>query len=100
MTDIHELPLSYIVHDDGTGDGDPWATELGWLWTHDSARMLTVVQSIAENGQYTPIDIAQCADQRGGKRNRMWNGHRRVAAHLALGLPLIAARLHIEQEPE
>lgn len=96
MSDVRELPLSYILNDVDTGDGHSWQQEFRWLWTHDTAKMQAIVQSIAENGIYNPIQIGKPAGGDVDKRPRMWGGHHRVAAAAALQLPTMPVRFYLE----
>ncbi|MFC9995672.1 hypothetical protein [Nocardia sp. NPDC127526] len=96
MSEVRELPLSYVLNDVATGDGHSWQQEFRWLWTHDTGKMLTLVQSIAENGIYKAIEIGKPAGGDPEGRPRMWGGHHRVAAAVALQLPTIPVRFYLE----
>jgi ParB-like chromosome segregation protein Spo0J len=76
------------------GDPHEWKDEFEWLWTVQPDKMAALIGDIIENGIHTPIEIGQTA--RG--QYRMWDGHHRVAAALALGLPRIPVHLNIENE--
>jgi hypothetical protein len=65
-------------------DGDElgWPNELAHLWTHLREQVLVVMASVLERGFQAPILI--------GTDGRLWDGHKRVAVALALGVDVPA----------
>jgi hypothetical protein len=67
------------------GDKIGWPAYLQRLWVEEPTKMLAFVYEVSQTMFiHTPIHIAFEDD---GKR--LWDGHHRVAAALALGLPAI-----------
>lgn len=63
------------VHD---GEQWGWPTEFQWLWTNQPEQMAALIVDIAKNGILEPVVI--------GPDCRMWDGHHRIAAAVALQL--------------
>lgn len=66
-----------------TGDGVDWPEELHFLWLDHGERTFALMQDIAVRGVVTPVEVAL---EDGVLR--LVDGHHRVAACLALGLPV------------
>jgi len=64
------------------GDGCPWPDELRDLWTACPGDMLVLLEDVAKVGIQEPIVI--------GPDGRLWDGHHRLAAALALAIPVPA----------
>ncbi|MGW5519049.1 hypothetical protein [Nocardia africana] len=75
------------------GDGGSWEDELAWLWSKHAERMTALIESVIENGICEHIQIGITTDY----EFRMWDGHHRVAAAVALGLPEIPVILVLER---
>lgn len=72
------------------GDKIGWPAYLKRLWAEEPTRMLAFVHEVAQTMViHEPIHVAFESD---GKR--LWDGHHRVAAALALGLPSIPVEFH------
>lgn len=80
----HEVSVNDIVRDVTPGDPHSWADELDFLWRHHESQMTRLIDDVSNNGVNIPIEIAVDNES----RLRMWDGHHRVAAALALQLHL------------
>lgn len=83
------VPATEIVATVRDGDEHGWNHELVWLWTHQPDQMSALIADINENGVREPVVIAH---EEGGPR--MWDGHHRVAAALALGSSVPVVHVH------
>ena len=64
------------------GDQHGWDTEFTWLWTYQTQMMADLVSSIARDGIEEPVLLSF-------EEMRVWDGHHRIAAAVALHLPTI-----------
>lgn len=62
-------------------DGWTWRDEARWLWLHQFDDMVQLVRSLLDDGQQEPVMV--------GDDGRLWDGHHRVVALLAIGEPLV-----------
>lgn len=60
------------------GNETGWSAEFEWLWRFQSAHLFKLVRDIAVNGIQNPVLL--------GNDGRVWDGHHRIAAAVALGL--------------
>lgn len=77
---VHQMKAAEVIAMVTPGSGKDWTDELCWLWTNDTEDTLLLLRHIAEDGVTEPIVV--------GNDGRLWDGHHRVAAALALDAPL------------
>lgn len=65
-----------------------WPAEFEWLWTNHLGYMSILVKDIAVNGIKYPVHL--------GQDGRVWDGHHRIAAAVALGLEEIPTTTEVD----
>jgi hypothetical protein len=75
---VRTMPLAALLTDYQDGNQRGWAHEVALVWRHNPAAMTALCDDIAANGMRRPIHL--------GEDGRIWDGHHRIAAALALDL--------------
>lgn len=69
-----------------------WATEAQRLWLEEPDYMCGLVRHLADGGEYEPVTI--------GDDGKLWDGHHRVVALMALGERFIRVQRYEDLDDE
>lgn len=79
---IQTMTAAEVMATVSPGSGSTWPDELNMLWTADRYDTLVLLADATQRGILEPIII--------GPDGRLWDGHHRLAAALALGITVPA----------
>lgn len=78
---VRVMALSSLLSDYQDGNLRGWPREVALVWRHNPVAMTALCDDIAANGMRKPVHL--------GEDGRIWDGHHRIAAALALDLDTI-----------
>lgn len=93
--DTPTMTAAEIVTTVRTGEGErDWSDELHFLWTEHGHQTYALLRDIAGRGVVYPVQIAREPDGL-----RVFDGHHRIAACLALGVSVPVEMITWSNEP-
>jgi hypothetical protein len=81
LRQVEYLNLRGILQVFRDGDELGWTKSLTWLWENHTDHLVKLILDISKNGMREPIVL--------GWDERIWDGHHRIAAALALNLEYV-----------